>query len=179
MNNTRNKILLLLLAGVAFGCSYTPGKQWMVLKTVSKEWKKMNQKELRSGISYLYRLNFIDKKQYSNNSAKIFLTKKGKLAALNNLLINIKGKNWTWDKKWRMVAFDIPEKYRKGRNALRQKLKKVGFCELQKSVLITPYDCEKEIKELVKFFELEKYVRFGVLILVDNESTLKKFFRIT
>jgi DNA-binding transcriptional regulator PaaX len=179
MNNTKEKILLLLLAGLAFGCSYTPGKQWMVLKTVSREWKKINKKELRTGISYLYRLNFIEKTRVSKNSTKIFLTKKGELVALNHLLMHIKDKSKNWDKKWRMVAFDIPEKYRKGRDALRQKLKKVGFCELQKSVLITPYDCEKEIKELIKFFELEKYVRFGILDSVDNEDLFKKIFRLT
>jgi DNA-binding transcriptional regulator PaaX len=179
MNNTKEKILLLLLGGLAFGCSYTPGKQWMVLRTVAREWKRLNKKELREGINYLYRLSFIEKENIKDNSIKIFLTEKGKLMALNYLLAGIRDKNQIWDKKWRMVAFDIPEKYRKGRDALRQKLKKVGFCELQKSVLITPYDCKEEIKELVKFFKLGKYIRFGILESVDNEDVLKKFFRIS
>ena len=37
MNKTREKILLLLLGGLAFGYSLTPGKQRRVLKIVSKE----------------------------------------------------------------------------------------------------------------------------------------------
>ncbi len=76
------------------------------------------------------------------------------------------------------MLFDIPEKYRKGRDALRQKLKKIGFCELQKSILITPYNCREEIENLVKFFELGKYVRFGVLESIDNEIYFKKFFKL-
>jgi len=179
MNKTKEKILLLLLGGLAFGCAYTPGKQWMVLKTVSSEWKKLNKKELREGISYLHRLGYITKTKYEDESTIIFLTKKGGYAAMNCLLDRIRNKNKTWDKKWRMVAFDIPEKYRIGRNALREKLKKIGFCGLQKSVFITPYDCEKEIKMLIDFFELGKYVSFGTLESVDNENYFKKFFKIS
>ena len=179
MNKIRENILLLLLGGIAFGCSYTPSNQWKVLKTVSREWKKINQKELREGINYLYRLKFIDKKENEDGITALVLTKKGKWKSLNCQLNNIKNKKERWDGKWRMVAFDIPQKYKKGRDALREKLKKIGFCGLQKSVFITPYDCKEEIKLLVKFFELDKYVRFGILESVDNELYFKKFFKIS
>jgi len=178
MNNTKEKILLLLLGGLAFGCSYTLGKQRMVLRTVSREWKKLDPKELREGISYLYRLDFIDKIENKNGLIELSITEKGKLKALNCQLKNIKNKEEKWDGKWRMVAFDIPEKYKKGRDALRHKLKKIGFCELQKSVFITPYDCRKEIGFLVDSFELSKYVRFGVLEYVDNEPYFRNIFKL-
>ena len=77
-----------------------------------------------------------------------------------------------------MVAFDIPEKYRQGRDALRNKLKNIGFRELQKSVFVAPYNCKEEILLLVELFKLEKYVRFGVLEYVDNETYLKGLFKI-
>ena len=178
MNHTKEKILLLLLGGLAFGCSYTFGKQRMVLKTVAREWKKLNPKELREGISYLYRLGFVDKKESDSGLIALSLTAKGKLKALNYQLDNIKNKKEKWDGKWRMVAFDIPEKHKRGRDALRQKLKKIGFRELQKSVFITPYNCKKEIGLLVEFFNLNKYVRFGILESVDNEDYFKKVFEI-
>ncbi|MEK7562233.1 MAG: hypothetical protein AAB509_00940 [Patescibacteria group bacterium] len=179
MNTTKEKILLLLLGGLAFGCSYTPGKQWKVLKTVSMEWKRLNKKELREGISDLHRSKFINKNKDLGDLIGITLTKKGKLKALNIQLDGIKNKKEKWDKKWRMVAFDIPEKFKRGRDALRHKLKKIGFCELQKSIFITPYDCEKEIGLLIEFFELDKYVRFGILEFIDNENYFKQFFKIT
>ena len=178
MNKTKEKILLLLLGGLAFGCSYTFNKQRMVLRTVSREWKKLNPKELREGISYLYRLEFINKKEIENGLITLLLTEKGKLKALNYQLENIKNKKEKWDGKWRLVAFDIPEKYKRGRDALRRKLKKIGFCELQKSVFVTPFNCREEMGLLVKFFNLEKYVRFGVLESVDNELYLKKNFKL-
>ena len=179
MNATKEKILLLLLGGLAFSCSYTPGRQWQVLKIVSGEWKRLNKKELREGITYLYRLNFVDKIKNKNGLSSIFLTKKGKLCALNIQLENIKNKKEKWDGKWRMVAFDIPEKHKGGRDALRQKLKKIGFHELLKSIFVTPYNCKKEIMLLVNFFELDKYVRFGVLEFIDNEEYFKKVFKIS
>jgi len=178
MNTTKEKILLLLLGGLAFGCSYTPGKQALVLKTISREWKRLNQKELKKEINSLYRFKFIDKNKNKDGSVTVLLTEKGKFKALNYKLENIKFKKQKWDGKWRMVAFDIPEQYKKGRDALRRKLKKIGFYELQKSVLITPYDCKEEIMLLVEYFNLNKYVRFGILEFIDNEDYFKKYFKI-
>ena len=178
MNEFREKLLLLLLGGLAFGCSYTPGKQRMVVKTILREWGKLNKKELQEGIAYLYRLKYIDKNQNEDDLSAIILTKKGKLKALNYQLNNIKNKKEKWDGKWRMVAFDIPNKYKKGRDALRQKLKRIGFCKLQESVFITPYNCKEEISDLVVFFELDKYVRIGILESIDNDKYFKKLFNL-
>jgi hypothetical protein len=178
MNRTREKILLLLLGGLAFGCSYTAHNQWKVLKTVSKEWKKLSPKKLHRNINDLCRYEFVKKTKKENGSVGFFLTEKGKLKALDYRLNNIKNKKEKWDGKWRMVAFDIPEKYRRGRDALRRKLKKIGFCELQKSVFITPYNCKKEIGLLVKYFDLSKYVRFGILVSVDNGNYFEKYFKL-
>lgn len=178
MNEIKEKILLLLLGGLAFGYSITPQRQWRVIKTVSREWKKIEEKEIKTGIRYLYKLDLISRVRAEDGSLMVLLTEKGRLRALNYQLDNIKNKKEKWDGKWRMVAFDIPEKYKKGRDVLRQKLKKIGFCELQKSVLITPYNCQKEIKTLVEYFKLDKYVRFAILEFVDNENFLKNVFKL-
>ncbi|MBI4999329.1 hypothetical protein HZB97_00975 [Candidatus Gottesmanbacteria bacterium] len=52
-----------------------------------------------------------------------------------------------WDGKWRMVIFDIPEITRVKREALRKKLKDLGFAQWQKSVYVTPFDVGQEIAE--------------------------------
>jgi len=179
MNKVRENILLLILGGMAFGHSYTPEMQGRALRAVSKEWKRINGKKLRDGIDYLYRLKYIDKKGAGYDIGDLTLTQKGRLKSLDCQLNNLKNKKEKWDGKWRMVAFDIPEKYKQGRDSLRGKLKQVGFRELQKSVLVTPYDCKEEITLLIKLFELERYVRFGILEYVDNEATLEKFFKIS
>ena len=178
MNEIREKILLLLLGGLALGCSITPNRQWSVLKTVSREWKKLDRKKFRYEVNSLNRYKFIRKKENKDGSFEVLLTEKGELKALNIQLENLKNKKEKWDGKWRMVAFDIPEKYKRGRDALRHKLKSIGFRELQKSVFVFPYGCQKEIAFLVKVFNLEKYVRFAVLEMVDNEDYLKSIFKV-
>jgi len=52
-----------------------------------------------------------------------------------------------WDGYWRIVIFDIEEKSKKQREALRRKLLSLGFGMWQKSVYITPYKIEGEINE--------------------------------
>ncbi|MCX6724434.1 MAG: hypothetical protein NT155_04715 [Candidatus Staskawiczbacteria bacterium] len=178
MNVTKEKILLLLLAGIAFGYSITPGQQRRVLGAISREWNKISKQELTEGIKYLYKLDLIDKEVSKNGFVRLTLTKKGKLKSLGFRLNNLKNKKEKWDGKWRMVSFDIPEKYKRGRDALRRKLKFIGFRELQKSVFITPVECKREIELLVNYFELDKFVRFAVLEYVDNEAYFKKLFKI-
>jgi len=67
-----------------------------------------------------------------------------------------------WDRKWRIVFFDIPEKHRRARDALREKLKEIGFREFQQSVFIQPYPCTDEINFLVDKItnEPELLIRF-------------------
>ena len=139
---------------------------------------KINEDALKNGIRNLYHLDIINKIEIGGGLINVKLTEKGRLKALNCQLENISSKNQKWDGKWRMVAFDMPNKYKKGRDALRQKLNKIGFHSLQESIFITPYDCKKEILLLVEFFKLNKYVRFGVLDFIDNESYFKDFFQL-
>jgi DNA-binding transcriptional regulator PaaX len=54
-----------------------------------------------------------------------------------------------WDGKWRILAFDIKEKRRKTRYALRVLLRNAGFVRLQDSVWVFPYPCDEFI-ELVR-----------------------------
>ena len=69
-------------------------------------------------------ISFINK----NDKLRIILTNKGKNIAREYSLENYKHikRPLVWDKKWRMVMFDIPEKRRAARNVLREKLKEIG-----------------------------------------------------
>ncbi len=178
MQHLREKFLLLLLGGVGLGSQRSLSGQWKLLKTVSREWKKLDKDKLRKEINYLYRINIVDKEKNNDGSIHVILTEKGTLKALNVQLKKIKNQTKKWDGKWRMVAFDMPERYKRGRDALRRTLKEIGFREFQKSVFICPYDCIKEISLLVEYFHLDKYVRLGVLEFIDNESHFKKMFQL-
>ena len=84
-----------------------------------------------------------------------------------------------WDGRWRMVVFDIPEKYRKTRDKLRLTLRTLGFVQLQGSVWVFPHDCE----EVVVLLKTELHVGGGVLYAIvekiENDGKLKQHFHLS
>ncbi|MGD0576749.1 MAG: hypothetical protein ABSA74_01610 [Candidatus Staskawiczbacteria bacterium] len=176
--STKEKVLLLLLTGVALGFAYSPNRYRKILKITGKEWRKIDEKELRNQIKSCYRSKLIKEKENVDGSTTFVLTEKGKMRILTYNFNEIKISQKVWDGKWRAVIFDIPEKFRRGRDALRKKLKELGFREFQKSVFVFPYDCKDEIDFIIEFFKMKKYVRFGVFDYVDNSVHLKEFFNL-
>ena len=77
-----------------------------------------------------------------------------------------------WDKKWRLVIFDIPEKYKRARGALRDKLKEMNFYPLQKSAWIYPFPCEAEITFLKDAFDIHPFVE---ALTIDDLKNGKAF----
>lgn len=63
-----------------------------------------------------------------------------------------------WDGKWYLVIFDIPEKIKLKREILREKLKKLGFGQLQASVWVSPYNYLNNVLEIMEFYKLEPHV---------------------
>ncbi len=54
-----------------------------------------------------------------------------------------------WDRKWRLLLFDIAEKRKPTRENIRRSLEHLGMLRLQDSVWIYPYPCD-EIAELLR-----------------------------
>ncbi|OGZ78295.1 MAG: hypothetical protein A2528_02760 [Candidatus Staskawiczbacteria bacterium RIFOXYD2_FULL_37_9] len=174
----KEKIMLLLSAGVALGFVYSPHQYRRVLHVTGKEWRRINKEELRKEIKSCYRSKLIKEKENADGTMTYVLTEKGKMRVLTYDFYKMKIEQKVWDGKWRAVIFDIPEKFRWGRDALRKKLKELGFCEFQKSVFVFPYDCKDEIDFIIEFFNIRKYVRYGVFDYVDNAVHLKEFFNL-
>ncbi len=68
-------------------------------------------------------------------------------------------KRQRWDSKWRIVVFDIPERRRKERNLLRERLKALGFGRLQDSVWLSPYDWKEKMEKIAQGRDLGEHVR--------------------
>lgn len=84
-----------------------------------------------------------------------------------------------WDKKWRVLIFDIKEKQRGKREALRGKLKELGFYQIQKSVWVCPYEFIKEINLLRQFFGLTNDEITAIEAdNIENDQKIKTFFGI-
>lgn len=84
-----------------------------------------------------------------------------------------------WDKKWRIVLFDIPAPMDKQRHIFRGRLKNIGAYMFQKSVFVFPYPCEEEIGYWCQELKLGDYVDVVVTEhLGSKEVDIKKHFNI-
>jgi len=175
----QKKILITFLGGVALGLSHSPRQYFRTLRVIKRDWRKVNQQNFNRSVSRLVREKLLEERKLANGSFKLILTKEGKkqakrLSLLGNSIKFKKPKKW--DKKWRMVIFDVPEKDREFRDILRNHLRELDFKKLQHSVFVSPYPFEKSILELIYLYRAESYVRVITAIKIDNEVKLKDIF---
>ncbi len=84
-----------------------------------------------------------------------------------------------WDKKWRVLIFDIPEKRKYLREKIRLTLRAIGFNQLQKSVWVYPYDCEDLIALLKADFKVGKDLLYLVVDEIENDKKLLNLFELS
>ena len=175
----QQKILLLLSAGLALGLTRNPNQYFRIVQETGKEWSKINRDSLNRAIRSLYESKLVSTKDNRDGTLTLVLSKEGEQLALTYNISNIEIKTpLQWDSRWRIVMFDVPEKFKQVRDALRMHFKNMGFYEFQKSVFVHPYPCAKEIEYIVEFYEARKYIRFIVAVDIDNALELKKHFHL-
>lgn len=113
----------------------------------------------------------------SDNKTFVRLTEKGERELLKYRLREaVIEKPKKWDKKWRVIIFDIKEKRKMIREELRKELVNLGFKRLQNSVWIYPYECEELIIMLKSYFKIGKDVLYMVVERLENDRWLQKDF---
>mgnify|MGYP001610766475 CR=1 FL=1 len=173
----QKKVLILLAGGVGLSLAGTPKKYFAVIKSVADEWNKINETSLKRAIKSLYESKLIEAREHENGSMTVVLSEDGrkKVLTYNMDTMTVK-KPAVWDKKWRMVMFDIPNKRKKERDVLRNMLKQLGFIKYQESAFILPYECKNEVDYVVEFFNLRPHVRFLEISKFDDDLALKRSF---
>lgn len=175
----QQKILILLLGGVTLSLSGARGYSSRVFKAIYKEWRRIDQRNFSRSLRSLCEQKLLEETRHPDGAITLRLTEQGKRYASYSSLfgstIKIKRPK-KWDKLWRLVIFDIPEKKRAFRNILRSHLKTIGFIELQKSAFIFPFPCEKEIACLTELYNATSFIRVATIQTIDNEKTLKQRF---
>ncbi|MDP2651659.1 MAG: CRISPR-associated endonuclease Cas2 [bacterium] len=81
-----------------------------------------------------------------------------------------------WDRRWRVVIFDIPEKRKSVRVRLRRFMKEYGFARLQDSVWIYPYDCEDLIALAKANFRVGADVLYMIVEKLERDKHLREHF---
>lgn len=143
-----------------------------------REWQN-EKRNIRSAIERLQRRRLV-KLIERKDGAYLVITEKGKDMIKKFEIESIRIQEpEEWNRKWHVVIFDIPEKYKTARDALRRKLRVVGFYSLQKSSFVYPHECRDEVDFISQFFGVGKYIQY--LICDDlgvNEGTIRRHFNL-
>jgi len=179
-STTAAKFLLMTLAlsGVVAVGAALPG----ILKIAgrSPHFQRYSKKGMKDAVGNLKRRRLIEIISEKDGRIRVNLTNKGmkrvKEFAFDKLVIQ---KPKKWDRKWRVVIFDIPtqpKRLNSARAALRGKIKELGFRKLQKSVWVHPYPCEDEILLVGEIFNVTKYIEILVVEKMLHDLKAKSFF---
>ena len=132
---------------------------------------------IKNSVIRLERAGFVKRKD--GKGGVFMLTEKGREKAMRYALAQMKiVEQKKWDKKWRLVMFDVPEKKKQARRAINFALKRLGLIQYQKSVFITPFQCEKEIDFVGECFGIRDNIRIITATEVEKVASLKKVFNI-
>ena len=134
-----------------------------------KGTEKYSNKQISSALYSVKHQKLIEYVTDKNGKTVVKITKKGKtkLRAFDIELMKIKTPS-KWDGKWRLVMFDIPMRFTKGREALRFHLKNLQFLQFQKSAWIYPYPCEDEIDFVAEKDNNVLYIQVTYLLHSDD-----------
>ncbi|MFA7209050.1 MAG: hypothetical protein WC120_02070 [Parcubacteria group bacterium] len=151
-----------------------------IIKHAKYEVKKREKiKAFQKSFYYLKNQGMVNV-EYRGKQIHINLTEEGKkkLRKYDIDALRIE-KPKKWDKRWRVLIFDIVDRHKQKREALRGKIKELGLFQLQKSVWVCPYEFQKEMEILRNFFQLSKNeMKVIIASEIEDDEKIKKFFHI-
>ena len=183
---TKDILLMLATAGMFAVAATSPNFLINITKAIirdrkyNKKYLNLKEKTLARSLAGLNKNKIIILKEESGKFT-VKLTEKGRKVVKIFLFDSMRiEQQKVWDKKWRIIIFDIPEKGgRRARDAMRFKLQNIGFYQLQKSVWVFPYPCEKEVQLICEVFEINPFVNIVIAEKVYNDDDLRKYFKLS
>lgn len=182
-NDSRRELTKEILKGLAFGglivASFAlPGlPQIFSLLGINNAKGRYRAKRAIEALENKKLINIYEK----DGEQVVEITEKGEKRALKYKFTEIRiVRPKKWDGLWRVIAFDIPEKYKQGRDALTRQLKEMELYPLQKSVFICPFECKDAIDFVGEIFYIRKFIHYFTAkeIDKDDEEYLKKYYNL-
>lgn len=172
------EILTLLAGGAVLGLSLVIPAAPMALAPFIIDRKKYDQSTFNRAIDRLEKQKLVEI-VYNGDQTLVKITHEGRVRALRYKLSEVQVKRpKAWDKKWRIVIFDIPEKYKRTREIFRNHLKTMGFYMLQDSVWVHPYPCFDEMEFLRQIYKVSVDVTYIVAEKIEGVEDLKSQFHL-
>jgi len=184
INPTVKEVLILLGVGFFITASIlAPGLPLAIKPFIDykkekdyQKWKQFNQARLKQVLRRLKEQKVVEVIS-SEQGDIIKITEKGKRKVLNFNLENIQLEK-KWDGKWRLIIYDVAKERKKERDFLREILKRLNCFQLQKSVYLTPYQCEDEIEYIRQLFGIGDEVKILKVASLENEKPYREYFGI-
>ncbi len=175
---TTKKILVALAAAGVVGLIFTFPTIVPALGVVAGAFQQTGWRG-RKNIDRLARQKWVTVTNKDDGTVVVRITKNGMMRALSYELENMVLKRpKQWDKKWRVVIFDVPEKHRRLRDMFRIRLTQLGLYMLQKSVFISPYPCFDEVEFLRELYGVSVNVQYLLVEKLEDDVFLKNHFNL-
>jgi len=138
-----------------------PATGYLCKEFEKEKWEKSKKRGiLKSTIKRLERQKLVAWREI-NGELRLTLNKSGRQRILKYKIDELKLREQKkWDRLWRAIIFDIPEKDKLAREMFRKKLRELSFFQLQKSVFVTKLECREEISFLANSFGVSSNVRY-------------------
>lgn len=141
--------------------------------------RSYNRWEVKRMLTRFKKQKYIRIEYLSDGRVRVNITKNGLNKALTYELESMQIKMpHQWDGKWRMVMFDIPNKYKRVRDIFRMRLKQLGLYQFQESVYAYPYQCFDEIEFLREIYGVAVTVKFLLIEKVEDDKFLRSYFNL-
>ena len=157
-------------AEVCFSTTFgaRPGRAYYKRQSVYNTFSRLQKqgylrKERRAGKKAVYKLPTVVRKE---------------LEAFERLTLKHRS-SANWDRRWRLVSFDIPETQHKYRDILRWKLKRLGLEKFQQSIWLTPYPLEDDFQQIIAEGGLQDCVFIIDTDRIPNEIKWRRCFQLT
>lgn len=143
---------------------------------------RIRRKKLQRSFQYLTRQHYVNKRT-AGKMVHLELTAYGRTRITHYLnrrsLLAPVERPRAWDKKWRLIMFDISAEERSKRNAFRSLISRLGAVMFQKSVWIHPFDCSDQINLLRNFFKLsDEELRLVVAHSIGRDRAFREHFKV-
>ncbi len=157
-------LALCLVGGVVATLAVVPGLAQIFKLFDTKSAK--DRYRIKRSVAGLEREGFIKRRNMRSQTGEYQLTEKGYGYMRKVMLKHVSIPRTTmWDKRWRVLMFDIPEDLVHIRREVSVLIREMGMKKMQNSVFVSPYPCVKEIKKLAEYYSVEKY-----LIYLETET---------
>jgi DNA-binding transcriptional regulator PaaX len=174
---------ILLAIAILGGAFMIPGAARAMYSLVARKIAGEDTPEERAikarRLKELAQRRLITIRDISGSKIEVTLTGAGKKLVKLYELDNMKlPKPPKWDRRWRIITYDIPKKKQKASLALSRKFHELGMFRLQRSIWIYPHECKDDIDTVCAIFDInpDDYVLYLTSDRIPREADARKHF---